>query len=103
MLELDDIYTKECGGVCPSYVRWYVIEGSLEEARTSLVAEFERAGLSPKVNGLTNEVMTMKHDGHIYFIVIGKELRGSNSMIPSYVDADISVSPLPDVPGGASG
>ncbi len=101
MTVLDDIYTKECGGICPSYVRWYSIEGSLEEARISLVAEFERAGLSPKLNSVTPEVMTMKHDGHIYFIVIGKEFRGSNSMIPNYVDADISVSPLPDLEGSS--
>ena len=47
--------------------------------------------------------MTMKHEGHIYFIVFGKEFRGRNSMIPSYVDADISVSPIPDVSGGTPG
>ena len=101
MTTLDDIYTKDCEVVCPSYVRWYSIEGSPEDARTSLVAEFERAGLNPKLNSVSPEVMTMKHDGHIYFIAIGKEFRGSNSMIPNYVDADISVSPLPDLEGSS--
>ncbi|MPZ92872.1 MAG: hypothetical protein GEU68_14845 [Actinobacteria bacterium] len=103
MTALDDFYTKDCGSVCPSYVRWYSIEGSLETARTSLIAEFERAGLRLEPTSLASEVMTIKHDGYIYFIVFGKELRGRNSMIPSYVDADISVSPIPDVSGGAPG
>jgi hypothetical protein len=56
-----------------------------------------------KPTSLASEVMTMKHEGHIYFIVFGKEFRGRNSMIPSYVDADISVSPIPDVSGGTPG
>jgi hypothetical protein len=97
MLALDDFYTSDCEVVCPSIVRWYDIDGSLEEARDDLLAEFERAGLNPEVNSVTSEVMTMRHEGHMYFIVIGKQLRGSNSMIPSYVDADISVSPMPDI------
>jgi hypothetical protein len=58
MTTLDDFYTKDCGSVCPSYVRWYSIEGSLETARTSLIAEFERAGLRLKPNSLAPEIMT---------------------------------------------
>lgn len=33
MVALDDFYTKDCEVVCPSLVRWYHVDGSLEVAR----------------------------------------------------------------------
>lgn len=103
MLTLDDFYAGNCDirVSCPQLVRWYSIDGSIEDARASLVAELERAGKEPQPKNFAHELITMLDDDHFFFITFGKEFRSSDSMIPSHVEVDIAVSPMPDFEGAS--
>ncbi|HZA41183.1 MAG TPA: hypothetical protein VFA00_11215 [Actinomycetota bacterium] len=95
MSGLEDRYSTDCEVTCPMLVRWYDIAGPVETARSTMLAELEAAGMSPQPNGLEPDVITMKSDEYFYFIAFGKKLRGSDSVIPDHVDADIAVTLLP--------
>jgi hypothetical protein len=97
MVEVGELYQKDCGITCPLLVRWYNIPGSLEGARSALLSELDAAGRQPEPNDIEPNLIVLKENGHVTFIHFRNSRAWSGDNIPSYVDADISVRPIPDV------
>lgn len=91
LVMIEERYTKRCRAVCPAFERWYEVRGSVERATESLLAQLPADGTKLESRG-DDRILTMKIDDYLYSMTFGS-LAG-NAVAPSFVDLDISVSPL---------
>jgi hypothetical protein len=96
MVELDQLYMKDCPSTCPMLVRWYDVSAQVEAIRSDLLSRIESAGVSVNESSASPDILSARSETHLFFVVLDSEMISGNAYAPPGADAEISVHSLSD-------
>lgn len=73
----------------PGLVRWFSIEGSLEQAKSDIVSCFQRAGMAHRVVTV-REIVHGNDDTYIFFVTLDPAMIAKNPQAPPGTQVEVS-------------
>lgn len=92
---MGEIYTEECPGTCPAFVRWYASSSPAESIREDVVARLEASGVPVNEASASRLAFAASDDESIFFVVLDTAMMAANKNAPPGADLEIVVQLRP--------